>query len=237
MLLRGITVSLDSIRFLRGQTGASLSDCKEALRQTDGNQDAALGVLQKLMESREANEATLVAKKRNAVEQAREDAAELKRQQAIAKQQKHREDREARIAAAEQRLEDDIAKLKQDPADAQFIAPLTLIETYDTGYKCSAGRLEGRVIRGMSCRGLFEAQTRLADTDLSWSWTWDFEQNLDEDGQEMDSRTDLEWWEWHGSGDSTWYRDDSEGTCTFSGVEGTFRQLEEHEKKYLLMLY
>ena len=73
-------------------------------------------------------------------------------------------------------------------------------------------------------------------SDLSWSWNWDFEQNLDEDGQEMDDRTDLEWWEWYGAGDSTWYRDDPEGSVTFAGVVGTFRQLEEYERTYLLML-
>ena len=183
----------------------------------------------------EDNEAELEARRPDEAEQVSGHTAALQRQHAIAGLTKRQQERLARTAAAAQRLEAEIASLERNPVDAHFVAPITLIESYDTGYKSSAGRLEGRVIRGMACRGLFEAQVRLYDNELSWAW--DFEQNLDADGLEMDARTDLEWWEWHGSGDSTWYRDDPEGSLTFTGVVGTFRQLEEHERKYLLMLY
>jgi DNA-binding transcriptional MerR regulator len=228
---------LKLIRLLRNETGASLADCKKAVMEAVGDLEQARQIAVRLQAARAVEDEAKQKNKQTKAQDAKVNAEKEHRAQAVAEARRRYEENEvlAAVAAAAALAELDrrITKLQGDPACADLTAPVMLVEAYAVGYKTSAGRMEGRVVRAMRCRGLAEAQGRLCDPELRWSW--DHDVCFDENEQSMDSRADLEWWDIHGDDHSVWYRSAPDGSHTFPDLEGNFALLDEQEVKFLMM--
>ena len=234
-------MSIKDIKWVRSETGASLADCKKALEETDNDLEKARDLAIKLKYIRAEADEGLVLRKRAEMEEREQIRQEEARQHAQQEAERRNAEQQARLAELEAELDARIARVRKADADLTEIEAqigvgkltdsMVIVESYEVGYKSSAGRFQGRVIRAMSCRGLIEAQERLSGVGLQWDW--DYDQCYDQNGQAMSTRTDLEWWDFHGDGDSEWYRDDVNGGHRFEGIEHCLSPMTELEIQFV----
>ena len=234
-------MSIKDIKWLRSETGASLADCKKALTESGDDLEKARDLAVKMSRIRAEADEGLVLKKQAEMEERAQRRQEVSRQRAQQEAERRNAEQKARQAELEAELDARIARVRKADADladpeaqlgvGRLTDSIVIVESYEVGYKSSAGRFQGRVIRAMSCRGLIEAQERLSGSGLQWEW--DHEQCYDQNGQAMSTRTDLEWWDVHGDGDSEWFRDDVNGGHRFEGIEGFFTPMDELEVQFI----
>ena len=236
-------MNIANLKQLMNETGASMGTCKQALEEAGGDVSKARAIAQDLQAARTRPDEALSNEKEEtfrqpAPAQSAEDAEAAERARQARDAQLEARQAEAQ-AALTQRIDDyahGAVSLTDQEAQLGLQAltgPIVFVETYGCGYKSSMGRLDGHVIRSMPCRGFVEARARLAELP-GLLWVWEQDDCYDSEGQNMNSRMDLDWWDQHGADDSSWYRDDPDGPRSFVGIDGRFRPLTEEEAAYLV---
>ena len=95
---------------------------------------------------------------------------------------------------------------------------MLFVELYTSGYKTSAGNLDGWELRFFIAESKAAVNDKFQDGDYVDSWP------LDDEYDDIDDREDLEWWDQQGAGSGTWFIADADGTADvpFSGIIDAF---------------
>ena len=149
-------MSIKDIKWLRSETGASLTDCKKALNEAGTDLEKAREIAMQLQSLRAEADDALAERKQTEMEMASSVRKQAQRKQAQHQAALRRAEQEAKWAKSAAQLNARIEQINQSKEEltneeAQIDRPnltrtMTIVQTLEVGYKSSAGRFEGRIV-------------------------------------------------------------------------------------------